>query len=1582
MKKSFSSAFLRYLMLMGGVFVCIVFTACENFLDGAVLKKSVEKEIEWEKAESLSVLVTPEEGTGSTVPFGNYDCKLGYFFEVSFTENYSYSFIKWAAVSADNLSEEIEGVLFEDASSPKTTVKFARPIENVRILPVCTQRIAVSGEPSPRYEPNGVARDRSISVTFTKELSEENFIFQSEELPQGAVAQTDDDGKIWAYVSGNQTFLKNISITNADDFSIAEHFSRPQVNGRLLTIPVDKTKPIQFNSGEVFKTIKVTLSKEISDSDNIKMNYSKSWNYLITEATDEKATVNLSGNSSEGSVYLAGTKDYSLGQKITLAFTENTDWQFIKWDYDSSVIYIDNPESINTTAVVLEKTTEDNPTQIRAVCARRLRLAENGYEPKTAGNETVSKNSSIQLTFDQNLPADAEDLAQLANLSITVGGTPVRTCFNAPVISGNTVSFTANKSNMLDVTEGQTKTVTVTIPADFYYKLDDGTKVTWGGNGFAFDYRIDSTTTQKASVVFEMETDSGTITPAAGLHEYSEGQEVAVSFVSADGWEFRGWTVKTGAGDDVPASKIKILDPDALSTKLIVYEALSDVKVRADAVLLPAVSSFTPAYESGGKDCDTPVVIIFNKAMKTDTFNLYSEADAQGMKGTIKIVNPSNEYEHYEEYFNEPAWSADGKTLTLKPKNTIRDALVKNDSDLRNIRIVFDISKVSDTDGNKLKEADASWVYRINHSMETIAPTVTMKMYKRGFELSQNENGKYFAKETGEYTELSDLAFSQFVTDTYPLNHVGKNIYFDAYVIDEGSGYNNLTIKETLIKTTADNDVNAQTYYYETSFSKETDSFNDSINTDSVILYSLQSTIDGLVRLDFVFEDFAHSSTVVTYYVIKDTQLNENVYQKDSASQEYTSVFRIPDMIEGETRSCLMYYEYTDTETAAIRRFCNEDNNFNEVIKFSNKDEYYKISINNKYASYAHYNVFWGYDENDNCNEVEESSERTFSFTRDVTKDCFIRITVFDDAGNFFTDTAKIPKQHSVAGLKENSWGIVNNNPVNYYTLKTTFSSYSDYYIFYRYKANEASEFSEFRRHRLRSSADTQSSNNKMGFQYENPLFKDETLTPDGIYYIYDLPYNNSSFGDIEGTMSEPFVVYHNCEGSTSTDAPDFPDDFTCEINPAVPDSTGKRQVSVSLPETFVKTQGCYYGVTYGSGENFYDFNFTVNSGSYHDIYLCAMDSEGTFYKSKKCKTVNASYDNTPPKMQEISEDFCYKDLSAPNEILLTQKKDGYNNQPWHKIYLPIDIGGSGLYEKDEDTYEFDYYLKKRNDTEITKLNLSREDLEGLEKHTVSYPKTAKQIKLNFNEPVESYYVLILDLKDKNTNYALVNCTVSNIIVPFYPDFYLEGNSTSDYSIKIDNLKINKISYYFDCCTLSDTEWTFKKRYIQGSDDAMKTCSFSNETVPFVRCGLNGPSNSFYKFICPEYWIKKNAGNSTECKSKSVIPGLGGAYQVYYDAPCFAHTMAFPTGMLGDLDAKLAEAKAIDSSVDDETYIKAIWETKGREYGLKLINSAWLDSASTATYTAPVSEIPAGYSYVTIFHFADGTSVMSEVKQK
>lgn len=1532
----------------GGVVICIVFTACENFLDGAVLKKSVEKEIEWEKAESLSVLVTPEEGTGSTVPFGNYDCKLGYFFEVSFTENNSYSFIKWAAVCADNLSEEIEGVLFEDASSPKTTVKFARPIANVRILPVCTQRIAVSGEPSPRYEPNGVARDRSISVTFTKDLSEENFIFQPEELPQGAVAQTDDDGKIWAYVSGNQTFLKNISITNADDFSIAEHFSRPQVNGRLLTIPVDKTKPIQFNSGEVFKTIKVTLSKEISDSDNIKMNYSKSWNYLITEATDEKATVNLSGNSSEGSVYLAGTKDYSLGQKITLAFTENTDWQFIKWDYDSSVIYIDNPESINTTAVVLEKTTEDNPTQIRAVCARRLRLAENGYEPKTVGNETVSKNSSIQLTFDQNLPADTEDLAQLANLSITVGGTPVRTCFNAPVISGNTVSFTANKSNMLDVTEGQTKTVTVTIPADFYYKLDDGTKVTWGGNGFAFDYRIDSTTTQKASVVFEMETDSGTITPVAGLHEYSEGQEVAVSFVPADGWEFRGWTVKTGAGDDVPASTIKILDPDALSTKLIVYEALSDVKIRADAVLLPAVSSFNPAYESGGKDCDTPVVIIFNKAMKTDTFNLYSEADAQGMKGTIKIVNPSNEYEHYEEYFNAPSWSADGKTLTLKPKNTIRDALVKNDSDLRNIRIVFDISKVSDTDGNKLKEADASWVYRINHSMETIAPTVTMKMYKRGFNIEEqsvtDSNNpdyprKYYAMENNSFTELSNAVFNKTngfsASANYPLNHVGTKVYFDALVSDEGSGYKHLTINEKQIKTADGNDANGAKTYTKT-IELDEDSFDNAIaifdeqGNINLHSYTLQTSMDGVIQLDFVFEDYAGNTEMRTWYVIKDTTIN-----------------------------------ITEVLNPKLATFADKISTNGKIIeKFDYsacKDTYYS-----GYSTDCAYYLWSGTAEN---NAVFKGNKKIITFERNVSDYCYVWITACDSLGNIKTIKRLIPKQFELGEI---------------YLTDTS----------YMYRFIGVNELEE----KQKKLGAVSTVSGCVSICRKNDVYDESNLSnpiPQGyfvqfsengrykIYFTVGLQWGESYY--YWAPMYGPYYIDYPII-ITDSQGPDFPDTFSFTPDLPLEKNTGFVQMHTIFPENFTKTEGYEYGVhwNYAYDVKYEKLDFKVKSWLYSmPVYLFAKNIDsGKIYISENSVNISTrgeNYDNVPPNCNGLETYYC----SWPNMM---------NN-----IYIAE--YENDLYKNSDGQYEMEYYLIKKDNTSMSFDSICLEDLQLLQNEKILCPYYASnwsgsRILLNEVPFIESYYDLIINARDNKENCKIYQGVYSNITSSEFPKLLSCVKDQENAAKTCITSCIKTITEYGSygissfCNLTNNNVWTVVGGVTQNSENNYTT-SINNCPSGFLMIRYKGYKNakapfvsSLYNFLCPEYETKTKQEKDQLCKSKSVIPGLGAAYQVYYDAPCFAHTMAFPTDMQGDLDAKLAEAKSIDSTVDDETYIKAIWETKGREYGLKLINSAWLDSASTATYTAPVSEIPAGYSYVSIFHFADGTSVMSEVKQK
>lgn len=53
-----------------------------------------------------------------------------------------------------------------------------------------------------------------------------------------------------------------------------------------------------------------------------------------------------------------------------------------------------------------------------------------------------------------------------------------------------------------------------------------------------------------------------------------------------------------------------------------------------------------------------------------------------------------------------------------------------------------------------------------------------------------------------------------------------------------------------------------------------------------------------------------------------------------------------------------------------------------------------------------------------------------------------------------------------------------------------------------------------------------------------------------------------------------------------------------------------------------------------------------------------------------------------------------------------------------------------------------------------------------------------------------------------------------------------------------------------------------------------------------------------------------------------------------------------------------------------------IWESKGIETGIVVKNSSFTYSNDYLT------EIPAGNYYTTVVHFADGTKVMSEVKQK
>ena len=644
------------------------------------------------------MIISPEEGTGSTIPAGRQAVKQGYPFEVSFSEAGGYSFVRWVAVSQSNPSSIIEaGVDFTDAYSPKTTAIVRILSMDIRIMPLCAERLAVT-ETTPVYSPTGVSRDRSITVLFSKTPSKSSFIFNRAEVPADAtdIRTSAEGSEIWAYNHGGQTHLKNITITNADGISIAEHFGQPVLDGKLLLIPVDKTNPIEIESGANTKTIIVTVSGSVCDEGGVKMSAEKQWRYLVTEATDEKATISLVSEAAEGSVYLAGTRDYNIGHKITLAFTESADYQFVKWDYDPAIVYVTDPANVSTTAVVVEKTTESNPTQIKAVCEPRLRVSR--FSPvNDAEHPSVSKNSSITITFSQDLPSDEEGKAQLKNISIAVGGSPVRSSFAEPVLSGSSVTFAVDRANMLDVPAGQTKTVTVSIPADFYYKTAGGDKVTYGGNGAVYDYKIDSSTLEKAEVNFAAPTNSGTISPERGVPKYySIGEEVPVSFTVAEGWQFNGWSV-TGIDGDIE-SKIKIADKNALSTKFTVYEAVTGVTVSASASECLKSELASPSSTVNPKD--SAIVITFNKPLAPECAAL------------LDRIRVSSDGIGIDSCYASRSLSEDRLSVTLS--NTSYLSVPKGASKAISVTVPQDLYYMDG--GAKISLAEKSFSFTVNHT--------------------------------------------------------------------------------------------------------------------------------------------------------------------------------------------------------------------------------------------------------------------------------------------------------------------------------------------------------------------------------------------------------------------------------------------------------------------------------------------------------------------------------------------------------------------------------------------------------------------------------------------------------------------------------------------------------------------------------------------------------------------------------------------------------------------------------------------------------------------------------------------------
>lgn len=110
-------------------------------------------------------------------------------------------------------------------------------------------------------------------------------------------------------------------------------------------------------------------------------------------------------------------------------------------------------------------------------------------------------------------------------------------------------------------------------------------------------------------------------------------------------------------------------------------------------------------------------------------------------------------------------------------------------------------------------------------------------------------------------------------------------------------------------------------------------------------------------------------------------------------------------------------------------------------------------------------------------------------------------------------------------------------------------------------------------------------------------------------------------------------------------------------------------------------------------------------------------------------------------------------------------------------------------------------------------------------------------------------------------------------------------------------------------------------------------------------------------------------GENPRCFTKNCMDGLNGV-QVWSDNSVLIHTMYS--------NEKLTESRYVEDAA-------SIWETRGLETGLVAFNysQATDGAALNKTYELKhLNEIPSGFYYTTIIHYADGTVIMTDIKQK
>lgn len=970
--------------------------------------------------------------------------------------------------------------------------------------------------------------------------------------------------------------------------------------------------------------------------------------------------------------------------------------------------------------------------------------------------------------------------------------------------------------------------------------------------------------------------------------------------------------------------------------KVKVIKDADDILLRPACVERPYVTSVYPENTVAGVSCANDIYVQFNKPVKLSDFvEIDDSGNPVGFRnieiycGTQNLLDDEDD----EPYFGFPEISDGGHTLTIPVDKNHLIFENNTSNEVKEITVFIKTSAVKDSADSLAFSTDTSWTYRINSSSDVLPRIKNLRASKS----IVNYDGET------ETTVLDNMIYDEWDWDfddysVFENNHIKDTVLIS---IDAQGTYpvDKIYVKETLMYYKDEN--YADVDYGESSFTPlctALDAYSWKTNDFS---YKLHSESDGLVLLEIYYLDsLQNRSDTKTIYVIRDTAFTTSIkgYGLDTARQvcsdgkDHVS-FGFKDIYEdfyaGESEKILIYkvewYEEDEGMDNASEIECQS----HSYYSIAGVSEFYNVKCNPKVNNY------------------------------------FI-IYAQDTVGNLSSQIVCIPKQPFIFTLTKDTYY---NDRIRQETYNCNYSS-SGQTIFGYFKDGYSTSFTHNGHYTnfvqgwltVRANSELDYAKGYVWLKffewlicgcYCNPVYYSETQTetvelPAGIEFTMRTADRNSGKRIIHAN----FVLSDSQKQALAAE-----------------DKTEEEFYNPSY-EYMIKVD--YQASLDGSGIRYIYYepgDIPVLSKSMCKLYPCVRTASGEVITgSNYVECDPTQVDNIPPAWDVSSG---YK-VPCPNGA---------------KVYgIPTDASGI---KNQNGIVTLKYFYLPNNGVQIVQTKTEEELLSYINSNnckTISYDlnNLPPYLLFPFDGLLQDWYTLFVYVEDNSSlkNYAFFSFAHSNIVTHRIPTLRLENDNLlmenlydhPDFAVEIyDENKWKNYSTSLKWTVLGPVlNAAYGDNYSSVNPNTFNLTIFDQNghlNASFYRGTPNSLPGKFTRYSAISdkgnfvpfyfYYSYYMAPSAYPSKNKSLNTNVIGGIQINTDLPVLVHTFWCSRNLGEDSDTSLNQ-----------------WLCHGIETGIQV-------EEETFTYSNDYfKEVPRGSYYVTIAHFADGTVLMTPVKQK